>query len=89
MGIFILSLPDRAVGDIYYKTYSNGKRGYFWKSISIIEIRSAEKLKYTYDNEDDTNIINYLKRVFLAVMGIQGVKLAPPPPLELYFSFSN
>jgi hypothetical protein len=79
-GIFIFSLPDRAGGRIYYKIYSNGNCGYFWKSIFIIETRTAEKLKYTYDNEDDINMMNYLKWIFFAVIGAKYLSMAPPPP---------
>jgi hypothetical protein len=81
-GIFMFSLPDRAVGDVYHKTYSNGNCGHFWKSIFIIEMRTAEKLKYTYNNEDNINTTNYLKRVLFAVAGVKdpGSAIPPPPP---------
>jgi hypothetical protein len=87
-GIFIVSLHDRAVGDIYYNIYSTGSSGYFWKSIVIIGMRTGEKSAYIYDNEDDENKANYLQWILSAVIGAKDTRPASPPPPRTSFSFS-
>lgn len=70
MGKYFKKFLEKDLWDMYYKTYSDGNYEHFWESIFIscelfrvLGSRTAEKLQYTYNNEEDKNMTGYLEWV--------------------------
>jgi aminoglycoside 6-adenylyltransferase len=69
-GKYFKKLLEKDLWDMYFETYSDGNYEHFWESIfiscklfRIAGLRVAESLQFKYNNEEDNNMTNYLKRV--------------------------
>jgi aminoglycoside 6-adenylyltransferase len=70
MGKYFKKLLESDLWEMYYKTYSDGNYEHFWESIftsckifNIVGLRVSEYFGYRYNNEEETNMIKYLKTV--------------------------
>jgi aminoglycoside 6-adenylyltransferase len=69
-GKYFKKLLEKDLWNMYYETYSDGNYEHFWKSIfmscklfRIAGLKVAESLQFKYNNEEDSNMTNYLKQV--------------------------